>query len=107
MDLFGRAIPVLIAGLVAWFIWQASRPPRVFDVRIAGGEPQPVAGTVTPAFLQRLRELVAEHRITTGRVQSVRGGGGRIRLHFSNELPPAARQQLRNWWAVSGWAAGK
>jgi hypothetical protein len=25
-------------------------------------------------------------------------------LAFSGEIPPAGQQQLRNWWANSGWS---
>jgi uncharacterized protein DUF3634 len=106
VDWLGNVLMLLVAGVVIWLLWQASRPPRLFVVRINAGEPHVLAGTVTPAFLQRVREVVTEHGITVGQVYGVSARGNRIRLEFAGRFPPAARQQLRNWWAESGWTAG-
>jgi hypothetical protein len=106
MELVGQGVLLLVGGLVGWALWRAGRPPRVFAVRVAGGEPAATAGAVTPAFLRRVREVAAEHRVAAGRVWGVVGRGGRTRLEFSAGFPEPARQQLRNWWAASGWAAG-
>lgn len=78
----------------------------MFVVRVTDGKPLAVAGTVTPAFLACIREIAAAHSV--GRC-TVRGfaGGTFIRLRFSAEVPPSARQQLRNWWASFGWRAGR
>jgi hypothetical protein len=32
--------------------------------------------------------------------------GRRITLAFQRGMPPACQQQLRNIWAISGWAGG-
>jgi hypothetical protein len=106
MDLIIRCAALLIGGLVIWSLWRAAQPRPAFVVRITGGEPYAVAGTVTPAFLQRVREVAADCGVTTGRVAGL-PRGRRIRLAFSRHIPKNARQQLRNWWVMSGWPAGK
>jgi hypothetical protein len=106
MDLIVRCVALLIGGLVIWSLWRAAQPRPAFVVRITGGEPRAVTGTVTPAFLERVREVAAEWGITAGRVTGL-PRGRRIRLAFSRHIPQRARQQLRNWWVMSGWPAGK
>lgn len=97
----------VLPGRSRWSPLRAARPAPVFAVRVVGGEPHAVAGRVTAAFLQRVREVAAEHRVTTGRVSGVARAGGRIALTFSGHFPAPARQQLRNWWVASGWSAPK
>src|SRR5262249_59660069 len=87
-------------------VWKTRRPPCFFAVRPARGEPTAEVGTVTPAFLRRVREVAEEHGVAAGRVWGEIRRGGRISLRFSGQFPESARQQLRNWWAVSGWTAG-
>jgi hypothetical protein len=106
VEWLGKGLVLLIGGVVIWGLWRGTRQPRLFVVRIAGGEPRVVAGTVTPAFLQRVREVAAEHGVAAGRVYGVSAPGNRIRLKFAGRFPPPACQQLRNWWAQSGWRAG-
>lgn len=99
-----KVIGLAIFGFIAWGIVRAAYP-AVFTVRVSNGEPRVASGTVAAPFLTRLREVATEHRIATGRVRGVARSSGRISLKFSNHFPPAAQQQLRNWWAVSGWSA--
>jgi hypothetical protein len=106
MDLFARCVALLIAGLLVYALWRAAQPRPVFVVRITNGEPRAVTGTVTAAFLQRVREVAADCGVTSGRVTGS-PRGRRIRLAFSQHIPEGARQQLRNWWMMSGWLAGK
>lgn len=106
MEWLGKGLVLLIAGIIVWGLWRASRPPRLFIVRIAGGAPHLASGNVTAAFLQRVREIVTEHGIPSGQVCGVRVWGNQIRLEFTGQFPPEARQQLRNWWVQSGWPAG-
>jgi hypothetical protein len=106
VEWLGNGLVLLIGGLVIWGLWRASRPPRMFVIRIARGQPRVVAGKVTPAFLRRVREVVAEHGIPAGRVYGLSGRDRRIRLKFTRRFPPSACQQLRNWWEQSGWTAG-
>ncbi|AWM38477.1 hypothetical protein GobsT_33690 [Gemmata obscuriglobus] len=97
-----NVIALLIVGAIVWGILQAARPRPLFTVRIANGEPHAVHGRVTGAFLDRVREVAAAHRIQRGLVFGV-ASNGRIRLKTSGHFPPAAQQQLRNWWAEFGW----
>jgi hypothetical protein len=105
MEWFGKGLLLLLAGLVVWQVWRASRP-RLFAVRLDEGTPRAARGVVTPAFLQRVREVASDHGVTAGRVIGVMRGP-HIGLEFSRQFPGPARQQLRNWWAMSGWPAPK
>jgi hypothetical protein len=97
-------LKLVIVALVAWAFWAAFQPRRAFVVRVAGGEPRTVKGVVTPAFLAQLRDVCRQHGVQSGAVRGL-VRGRRIALAFSGGVPPAARQQLRNWWAFSGWPA--
>jgi hypothetical protein len=101
-----NAVTLAVVGLIVWGLVRAGRPGPVFVIRLTRGEPHATGGTVTAAFLQRVREVAAEHRVTTGRVAGV-PRRGRIALTFSRHFPPAAQQQLRNWWVASGWSLPK
>jgi hypothetical protein len=102
----GRTAVLIAVAFVAYCLMRAARPRPVFAVRVVGGEPRAVVGTATNGFLLRVREVAAEHRVASGWVAGVPRAGGRIALTFSG-FPPAARQQLRNWWAASGWSLPK
>lgn len=104
MELLGKCVLVLIGGFIVWGLWRAGQGRRWFVVRISGGEARAIAGKVTPAFLARLNELAADHGINAGEVWAT-SVGTRLRLEFSRQFPEAARQQMRNWWVVSGWGA--
>jgi len=93
---------VLLAGAAA--VWLLARPPAVFVVRIREGQPRPAQGTVTPAFLALVRQLCEDHGLQAAEIRGV-PRGPRISLWFSRGVPAAFRQQLRNWWATSGWPA--
>jgi hypothetical protein len=91
-----------LSALVLLALWYALRARFAFVVRVRGGEPAALRGTVTPAFLACVRDVCAEFGVASA---TVRGAirGRRISLDFSREMPPAAQQRLRNWWAASGW----
>jgi hypothetical protein len=97
-------VVVALAVGLGWTLWRNSRPRALFAVRIIAGQAAQVDGTVTPAFLQRLREVAAAHGIDECQIAGVEHEG-LIRLQFSRHVPTAARQQLRNWWAMHGWRA--
>lgn len=99
-------ISAAVLALVAAAAWYALAPRCAFVIRVIGGLPQATSGTVTPAFLARIRELCAEHQITQALVRGVIRGK-HISLGFSGDFPADAQQQLRNWWALSGWPAPK
>ena len=92
----------LILAAIGWAVWRLGPESALFVVRIDRGEPHAVSGTVTPAFLSVLREVAAQHRIANARIRGV-AAGKQVRLEFSRQFPPAACQQVRNWWGVSGW----
>ncbi len=96
---------VVVVAFAVWALWTLCQPRCAFVVRVTAGEPKVVRGTVTPAFLQQVRELCCRHGVEHARVRGV-FCGRRISLAFSRGVPPAAQQQLRNWWVMSGWSAG-
>lgn len=99
-----KAIALLVVGLVIWGILRAAAPRPLFTVRVRNGEPLASHGHVTGAFLARVREVAGEHNVRVGLIVGV-VKGDRIRVTFSGHFPPAAQQQLRNWWAEFGWPA--
>jgi hypothetical protein len=104
--LASRIALAAIAAAVVWFLWRSSHPKPVFVVEIQGGQPRAVQGVVTPAFLELLRDVLTRHGLQTGTIRGL-ARGARIGLVFSDQFPAAARQQVLNWWAMSGWNAGK
>ena len=97
-------ITAAVLALVGAALWYALQPRCAFVIRVIGGHPQATSGTVTPALLERIRELCAEHHIAQAMVRGVIRGS-HISLGFSGDFPTDAQQQLRNWWALSGWQA--
>jgi hypothetical protein len=101
---FDLLIKIVVFAAVAYLFWLACQPRCAFVVRITEGIPRTIQGTTTPAFLAEVRELCAQHGIQRGTVRGL-VRGKLISLAFSRDIPPAAQQQLRNWWAISGWGA--
>ncbi|HZU39187.1 MAG TPA: DUF3634 family protein [Gemmataceae bacterium] len=89
---------------LAWVVWTLCQPRSVFIVRIIAGTPRAAKGVVTPAFLEAVRDMAQQHHIEEGTVRGV-VRGRHISLAFSRGIPVGGRQQLRNWWALSGWPA--
>jgi len=98
-----RWLLLLLLAVIA-VVWLTVRPLAVFVVRIQRKVPQATQGKVTAAFLGEIAELCRQHGVDTGEVRGV-ACGRRISLWFSGGVPASFRQQLRNWWALSGWAA--
>jgi hypothetical protein len=98
-------VPLLLAGVVILsLVLFVARPPAVFVVAVRGGTTRAGRGKVTDAFLAAVTEVCREFGVSAGEVRGV-ARGERISLRFSAGFPPAARQRLRNWWAMSGWSA--
>jgi hypothetical protein len=95
---------LLFFGLVAWALWLVFQPRCAFVVRVRDGSPAAVKGTVTGAFLEQVREVCGRHAVQRATVRGLIREG-RISLGFSRAIPPSGQQQLRNWWAHSGWRA--
>ena len=106
MELFGRILLLIFAAMVLWGLWRATQPRRAFVIQVRRGDAQVIAGTVTPAFLEQVREVVASHGLQDATVSGI-ARGTFIVLHFSPHIPPGAREQLRNWWGVCGWGIGR
>ena len=101
---FDLLFKIVVFAAVAYLFWLACQPRCAFVVRITDGIPRISQGTATPALLAEVRELCAQHGIQRGTVRGL-VRGKLISLAFSRDIPPAAQQQLRNWWAISGWSA--
>jgi hypothetical protein len=95
---------LVVVALLAWGLWLAAQPRCAFVVRVAAGVPRAVKGVVTPAFLEQVRQVYSEHGVRSGTVRGLIRGR-RIALGFAGKIPPGGQQQLRNWWALSGWSA--
>ena len=93
---------VVVAVAVGWVI---ARPPALFVVSVRQGRAAAARGKVTDAFLAEVVAVFREFGLSSGEVRGV-ARGRRIGLWFSRNVPPAARQRLRNWWVISGWSAG-
>lgn len=106
MEIMIKTAALVVAALVVRGLWTAGRGRRLFVVKVARGEAVAVSGKVTPAFLRQVGEIAAANGIRRGRLAGV-ANGSRIRLEFSSEFSEGSRQQLRNWWGIHGWRAGK
>jgi hypothetical protein len=98
-----KLIVIAIAAAAAWF---ALQPRPAFVVRISDGVASTAKGMVTPRFLDEVHEVCVRHGVSVGWVHGFQRGK-RISLTFSSSIPPEGRQQLRNLWAMSGWAPAK
>jgi hypothetical protein len=96
-------LTLVLTSIVA-AAWYCLKPPAVFVVRVRAGAPEATQGTVTAAFLAAVAEVCREFNLSAGEVRGV-ARGRRIALRFSSHFSNAARQRLRNWWAMSGWSA--
>ena len=101
MDLLFKFV---FLGLAVWVFWLVLRPGCAFVVRFSGGGARAVKGVATRAFLERVREICSQYSVPRATVRGVIHGQ-RISLAFSRGIPPSGRQQLRNWWSLSGWSA--
>lgn len=95
---------LLFAALAIGLAWLVARPPAEFVVMIRNGTSCRARGKVTDAFLVAVTDVCREFDVSAAEVRGV-VRGERIALHFSSGWPQAARQRLRNWWAMSGWSA--
>jgi hypothetical protein len=97
---------VLLTALVLWGLWSVARPRAAFVVQMVRGEVRVARGTVTPGFVRDVREVCAHNKVEDGEVRGV-ARDDHIVLEFSDGIPAACRQQLRNLWMISGWSTGK
>jgi hypothetical protein len=97
-------VKLLVVAMVMWMCWVLLQPRCAFIVKIVGGQVHTSRGVVTPAFLEQVREMSSRHGVQSGTVRGVIRGS-RISLGFGGGIPTGGQQQLRNWWARSGWSA--
>lgn len=81
----------------AWMLWLAFQPRVAFLIRIAGGEGRLERGTSQASLLAEVNEVCRREGIESGTVRGLERSG-QVSLAFSKDVPPPARQQLRNWW---------
>jgi hypothetical protein len=96
-------IRVAIVAFAIVVVWALLRPRTKFVVRVADGKATAVSGTVSAPFIAEVRETCDRHGVRSATVRGT-ARGPRIALEFSRDIPAAGRQQLRNWWANSGWS---
>ena len=104
--MFSSILLLTLTALVLWGLWSVARPRAVFVVQIVQGEARVSRGTVTPAFVQEVREVCVHNKVEDGEVRGV-ARDDRIALEFSHNMSAPCRQQLRNLWMISGWSAAK
>lgn len=95
---------IVVGATIALTLWRTSKGRPLFVVTIDAGRAHAKTGTVTAAFLRRVEEVAAANQIEQAAIHGY-PSGRLIRLWFSKEMSEASRQQLRNWWASSGWGA--
>jgi hypothetical protein len=100
-ELFAVLVVIAAAAGAGWLV---TRPSAVFVVKVRGGKPVAARGKVTDQFLSAIDEVCAEFAVTSAEILGV-AHGKRIALQFSSAIPEPARQRIRNWWVMSGWAA--
>ena len=94
-------IVAAVGLLVALASWLAAARRRVFVIRVRGRTPFVAKGKVSQAFVIELRDVLLRHGVGRGSIYGVRRGRA-VLLAFSSGIPHAARQALRNVWALHG-----
>ena len=95
------AIIAVLVLLAVLFSWRVSARGRVFVIRVRSRVPFLVRGNVTQAFVIELAEVLRRHDVRRGMIYGVRRRST-VGLGFSRGIPAAARQALRNVWAMHG-----
>jgi len=95
------AIVAAVALLAALFAWQIAARGRVFVIRVRNRVPFLTKGKVSQAFVVELADVLQRHGVRRGSIYGVRRRGA-VLLGFSRGVPHAARQALRNVWAMHG-----
>jgi hypothetical protein len=95
------ALVGVLVLLAVLFSWRVSASGRVFVIRVRARVPFLVRGKVSQAFVAELAEVLQRHAVRRGTIYGVRRRGT-VGLNFSRGIPAAARQSLRNVWAMHG-----
>jgi hypothetical protein len=98
LDTLTQLAILALAGVIIYAILVTTFAPRYhFVITIKHGEPRVTKGKVQADFLDQVREVCHEHRITSGWVGGVKRGKS-IALRFSRKIPRGCQQRLRNIW---------
>lgn len=71
----------------------------LFVIRVRGGTPTASRGVVTTRFLAACGDVLRSHGIPSCTIRGFRSRDD-VSLHFSREVPEAARQGVRNVWPL-------
>ena len=103
--MFSSILLLTLTALVLWGLWSVARPRAVFVVQIVQGEARVSRGTVTPAFVQEVREVCVHNKVEDGEVRGV-ARDDRIALEFSAQhvraLPPTTPKPLDDFGLERG-----
>lgn len=99
MEYVAAAVVIALMAAIAW--WQVTARSRVFVIRVRDRVPSVAKGKVSQAFVMELKDVLQRHAVGHGLIYGVRRGGT-VLLGFSSSIPTAARQALRNVWALHG-----
>lgn len=99
----GTPFGYLVVALVIIAIWWASRPRPLFRLQIRAGRVEVMVGVVTPACIDLVESICRMNEVTSAEIRGYSAREGKVRLEFSHDFPPGARQQFRNWWTENGW----
>ena len=98
LDTLTQLVIVALAGAIIFAILVAAFAPRYhFVITIKHGEPRVTKGKVQADFLDQVREVCQDQRITSGWIGGVKRGKS-IALRFSRNIPRGCQQRLRNIW---------
>jgi Protein of unknown function (DUF3634) len=98
LDILTQLVILALAGAIIFAILVAAFVPRYhFIITIKHGKPRVTRGKVQADFLDQVREVCEEDRVTSGWIGGVKRGKP-ITLRFSRSIPPGCRQRLRNIW---------
>jgi hypothetical protein len=92
-------IGIVVASVAGFAAWQATTRGRVFVIRIREGVPKLVRGKVSTGFVAEIGDVLSRHRVRRGTIFGV-NKRGMVSLGFSNSIPNASRQALRNVWTI-------
>lgn len=95
------AIVIVLVALAVLFSWRVTAHGRVFVIRVRNRVPFLAKGKVSQTFVAELAEVLVSHEVRRGSIYGARRRGT-VSLGFSRDIPPAARQALRNVWAMHG-----
>ena len=89
---------VMVAAAVAVSAYVTGRR-RVWEIRIRAGVPFLTKGKLAQTAVAELADVLQRHGVRRGAIYGV-NAGGMVRLGFSRQIPPGARQALRNVWSM-------